>query len=473
MIRLVPLVLLVLVLLPASAPNAHARGGQYHGPVVNVPPESPVRPGEDPPPPLEPGTPGGPPIATAARPAGSVEVRRTAIVGGGGGGAFEARAPEGALLVGVRGTTISWAGHEIVRSLQPLYRLDGEEHEGDVFGYANRTVVEALAKPGYAVGALLVKGGHRVDGLRCVFMRVDGDRLDLSDVYTGPWIGGRGGGAEELLGGSGRPVVGLVGRCGADLDAVGLLELGPCAAPPARPPIRLAFSGRVDGSVRLVVGADAARWENLHWGTPDAAVTIGGVSWNPRRSPVLANRGETRYLPVPVDFASARLVKTAGRDAVSLEPGPHAVTVRIADNPNGTDLYEFSLLFDPVRPYAELSLRATVDGSEEIVVTREAMTWHHRHWGWPQGPVLVNDRSWDPRTKPVLANTGADAYLPPDVDLSTARVVRAVGRDLASVDVLEDRLVIHLVDTPVGSDLYEVVIRFGPDPLPITPISGG
>ncbi len=39
------------------------------------------------------------------------------------------------------------------------------------------------------------------------------------------WIGGTGGG-EATLGGSGRLIVGLHGRCGLDVDAIGLIEGG-------------------------------------------------------------------------------------------------------------------------------------------------------------------------------------------------------------------------------------------------------
>jgi hypothetical protein len=369
--------------------------------------------------------------------------------------------------VGLSHTTIVWAGHRIVRSLQPLFLVDGEVRGGAVLGRPNGPVQTTLARPGYAVGALRVRGGHRVDGFAVVFMRVAGDGLDPSDVTTSPWVGGTGGGAEQLLGGSGHVVEGLCGRHGADLDALGLLERVPPPAPKAAP-VRLTFSGRIDGSERIVVGAEAARWENVHWGTSRTTVHLGGVAWSPREQPVLPNAGDTTYLPVDVDFSTARLVKTAGRDVVALHAGPTSVTVQVADGPNGTDLYEFSLLFEPLPPYAELSLRATIDGSDEILVTAEKATWRHRHWGWPQGDVLLNDGTWDPRRSREVLNQGVTRYLPDGVDFATARVVRATGRDLAAVEIEEDRLTVRFADTPVGAAVYEVVIRFGPDPRPLS-----
>lgn len=393
--------------------------------------------------------------------------RATPLHGGGGGSPFEAGGPQGAPLVGLRHTTIVWAGHRIVRSLEPLFLVDGEIRGGPVVGRPNGPEQETRARPGYAVGALLVRAGHRVDGFRVVFMRVAGHELDPSDVYTSPWIGGPGGGAEQLLGGSGRLVVGIRGRHGADVDALGLLEQAPPAAP-EEPPVRLTFSGRIDGSEKIVIGAEAARWENLHWGTSRTTVHLGGVAWTPSENPVLSNRGPTAYLPVDVDFTTARLVKTHGRDVVALITGPTSVTVRIADGPNGTDLYEFSVVLERARRYAELSIRATIDGSDEILVTSEKATWRHRHWGWPRGEVLLNDTPWDPRRRPELPNAGETRFLPEGVDFATARVVRVVGRDLAAVETAADRLIVRFADTPVGTDVYEVVIRFGPDPRPLS-----
>jgi len=392
----------------------------------------------------------------------------TPLLGGGGGSPFASRGPEGAPLVGLRHTTIVWAGHRIIRSLTPLFRVDGEIRAGAVRGRPHGPELETLARPGYAVGGLLVRSGHRVDGFRIVFMRVEGRRLDRSDVYSSAWIGGQGGGDERLLGCSGRVVTGIRGRHGADLDAIGLLEQPDPLARPEAPPVRLTFSGRIDGSEKIVIDADAARWENVHWGTSNTTVHLGGVAWSPRKHRVLPNRGSTAYLPVDVDFSTARLVKTQGRDTVALIAGPTSVTLRIADGPNGTDQYELSILLQRRRPFAELSIRATIDGSDDILVTAEQATWLHRHWGWPRGEVLLNDTSWDPRRRRALPNEGSTRYLPEGVDLGSARVVHATGRDLVAVETADDHLLIRFADTPVGAGVYEIVIRFGPDPRPLS-----
>jgi len=154
-------------------------------------------------------------------------LRHTAIFGGRGGGRFRDHGGADARLVGLQTTTINWAGHIIIRSVQPLYRIGGEIEKGAVHGLQNGRPISVLAKPGYAVGGLLVRTGHRVDGFAIVFMRVDQDRLVPADSYVGPWQGGQGGGGHRLLGGAGLNIVGISGRKGCDVDAIGLIEQAP------------------------------------------------------------------------------------------------------------------------------------------------------------------------------------------------------------------------------------------------------
>lgn len=388
--------------------------------------------------------------------------RRTVLFGGGGGGEFEDRGGNGCFLVGLRHTTINWSGHAILRSIQPLYLVDHRRVEGKVHGLRNGRPVESVAKPGYAVGGLLVRSGHRIDGYAVVFMRIAGNRLDPEDFYVGAWQGGRGGGGERLLGGHGLAIAGICGRKGADIDALGLVERAPAPSATGPRQVRLTFSGRVDGSERIVIDAKQARWENVFWGVSRTTVKLGGVTWTPRTCPVLPNSGKTRFLSEPVDFSTARLVKTQGRDTVAIFPAKDSVTIRVSDNPNGTGMYEFSILLRPVGVRGELFIRATIDGSNEMRIDGTKATWRDLHWGGPRGEVLVNDTLWDTRKVPAIANSGKTRYLPDGIEFSTARVVSVKGRDLASLEAEEDHIVIRFADSPIGGDVYELLVRFGP-----------
>lgn len=141
---------------------------------------------------------------------------------------------------------------------------------------------------------------------------------------------------------------------------------------------------------------------------------------------------------------------------------PHPVTVRIADSPSGSDSYAFTILLDPIGPAAELYIRATIDGSDELLITADRATWTHHHYAWPKGEVLINDPLWDPRKDRTLANTGKTRFLPAGVDFRSARVVDYTGRDLAAIEAAADHLLVRFVDTPRGAAEYQVRIRFGP-----------
>jgi hypothetical protein len=151
---------------------------------------------------------------------------RSKIHGGGGGGEFEERFPDDATLVGFRYSTSNWNGHTIVRALQPILAGPDGETTGAWHGKPGGTPSELRAKDGWAVGGIIVKAGQRVDGVAVVFLRNRRGRLDPRDYEISEWIGGRGGGGEALLGANGDPVVGLSGRSGADLDAIGVILRG-------------------------------------------------------------------------------------------------------------------------------------------------------------------------------------------------------------------------------------------------------
>ena len=223
----------------------------------------------------------------------------------------------------------------------------------------------------------------------------------------------------------------------------------------------LRFSGRFDGSDRIVVTMDDARWTGVQWGVSAGAFRLGGVEWTPRENQVLSNAGPTPYLPVAVDFRTAKLHRIEGRDTVVMDAGEDSVTIHVSDNPNGSGPYEFDVLFRPLGRSAELRITARIEGSDELTITRDGAEWRMLHWGWPHF-VRLGDREWTPRQRPRIPNSGDTRFLPDGVDLTTARLVSRKGRDLTGLDVEDDRIVVHFVDSPIGAADYQVVIRFGP-----------
>lgn len=161
-------------------------------------------------------------VALAAPPV-MADITETEVLGGDGGGKFRDAPEQPAWLVGFRVTTPP-GGQRILKSMQPIYQTDAGRVESKVYG---QPAVESLlveAKEGYAVAGLAVKWGTRLDGFRVIFMRKNGDVLDPNDRYESRWVGGRGGGPEKPIGGDGKLVIGVHGRCGLDLDAIGLIQ---------------------------------------------------------------------------------------------------------------------------------------------------------------------------------------------------------------------------------------------------------
>ena len=164
-------------------------------------------------------------------------LRRTTAYGGPGGTSFEE--PPGGLLVGLRYTrgTVQW--RPAIRSIQGVYLKEGALRDGPRHGQPGAQGGVVMAQPGYAIGGLCVQHGVRFESFAVVFMRVTSDdSLDPTDAYIDTWHGGwLAGHATPLLGGEGHAIVALHGRAGADVDALGLVELH-------RPPL----SGQTEAS---------------------------------------------------------------------------------------------------------------------------------------------------------------------------------------------------------------------------------
>lgn len=159
----------------------------------------------------------GAPVAHDATP------HHTDAAGGTTGKDFEQLAGDGGFLVGIRCSVGSWAGHKVITSVAPVFASGTEKSLGTICGQKTKNEVSAEAKAGYAVGGIVAKTGNRLDGFKVIFMRRKGDHLDPTDSYESDWIGGTGGG-ERRLGCDGKRVIGIFGRSGAQMDALGLVQ---------------------------------------------------------------------------------------------------------------------------------------------------------------------------------------------------------------------------------------------------------
>ena len=146
---------------------------------------------------------------------------RTAYCGGGCGAEFEDPARSGAVLVGLKWSAKGGGGK--MKFLQAIYRVGEQTSRGGNHGPPD-TGGELVAKPGYAVGQMVLMSSDRLDGFKLVFMRQSGGRLLPGDSYESPWVGLALKGEAKTLG-DGSPVGGFFGHQGGEIDGVGLILL--------------------------------------------------------------------------------------------------------------------------------------------------------------------------------------------------------------------------------------------------------
>jgi len=119
-------------------------------------------------------------------------------------------------LVGLR----VWKGflseHKVITGVQPLFRTEEGVVEGAIHGRRTDDMVVAVAADGWAVCGMTLGWGQRIDGLALHF--VD---LETGETYISPWLGGKRG--DTQITGAGAAAVGLRGRAGDGLDAIGLI----------------------------------------------------------------------------------------------------------------------------------------------------------------------------------------------------------------------------------------------------------
>ena len=148
------------------------------------------------------------------------KVAHSEIAGNEGGDSFESVRSERGLLVGFR-YSIDEEDNEIA-SMKPMFQTPYGEELGRKHRGVSRGATDVVAKPGYAVGGLVVKADRRIHGFQVIFMRVDGIGLDLKDRYESPWYGGNPDIEASTLGVTGEAVVGFVGTAQSKIYSIGL-----------------------------------------------------------------------------------------------------------------------------------------------------------------------------------------------------------------------------------------------------------
>jgi len=152
-------------------------------------------------------------------------------VGANRGAPFIDRPDEGGLLVGFEigiggnGNGNGNDGGQYIRAIRPIFVTSRGETQGLLHGNSRNDVVTIRAREGYAVGGLTLKLGNRIEGLSVTFMQIQGAGLNPRNAYASDWYGSHTNPISTRLGGSGSPIVGIVGKADNNsLQEIALLQ---------------------------------------------------------------------------------------------------------------------------------------------------------------------------------------------------------------------------------------------------------
>jgi len=149
------------------------------------------------------------------------------ILGAAANPEFKDMTPEGGLLVGFEIGFGKFNKIEMIRSVRPIYRVGSKEVLGEQHGTQLNNLVTLKAKAGYAVGGIAVRHGLGFDGMSLTFMKILDGKLDPKDSYESEYVGTTENKVPTKLGGSGTPVIGIIGKSNdRDMTGMGLLFKG-------------------------------------------------------------------------------------------------------------------------------------------------------------------------------------------------------------------------------------------------------
>lgn len=135
-------------------------------------------------------------------------------------------AEQGRPLLGLEWNVWNWQGVPCLAHIYPIYDRD-VPLKGHMPG-----VKQQVAKPGYALGGLVVKATKFTHAFQAVYMKLrPNGTLDPKDRYTSDWLGNvdAAGAKEVKIGGDGRTVIGMTIKGGAVVNALSLVMSGPPA----------------------------------------------------------------------------------------------------------------------------------------------------------------------------------------------------------------------------------------------------
>jgi hypothetical protein len=117
-----------------------------------------------------------------------------------------------------------------------------------------------------------------------------------------------------------------------------------------------------------------------------------------------------------------------------------------------------SVRHDPVQGAAsgaalEITLSATIDGSERFIFTRDTAWDDHGRWGPPKD-VLFNEVPWEDLSQ---APEGW-VEMARQLDLTRASIITRKGRDIVALEHTTEGFDLYFADTQMGAGKYSVTV---------------
>ena len=200
---------------------------------------------------------------------------RTDLAGAADGAKALDRCPGPGWVAGLRIAIESDSAGAHIGALEPIYQTPIGQRNGRRFGPGRTPLVDVLARDGYALGGLVVHGDHGVTGLQAIFMRINPDgTLDADTRYRSQLVG-RPSDTPQRLGADGRAVMGLVGRVGPDVRAIGLIttDVPNIAGATIRPPLGPGLETPDEPNL-IAVGDNVTELNGLYYRHVDLPVSL-------------------------------------------------------------------------------------------------------------------------------------------------------------------------------------------------------
>jgi RNA polymerase sigma factor (sigma-70 family) len=232
-------------------------------------------------------------------------------------------------------------------------------------------------------------------------------------------------------------------------------------------PIILTISATIDGADVLNITPAGTEWTHKVWNWP-GRVVINGANFDPHARTTLDQIGLAG-----ADLSSAEVTDSSGRGVVAMERTDTGIAIHFSDPQAGSAPYSIRITFahssaapttlpttSPTTLQSAgsifMDVKATIDGSDMLIVTSQGAQWRHVNTTWPSS-VTINDMPWDVQAQPTLDNIGLTK-----ADLSSAEIVTHNGRDTAVMEKTNAGIVVYFSDAIGGGSQYEMKIRFSP-----------